>query len=94
MRLITVEKSPISGKKWRAVFADGDKRKHTDFGQAGAEDYTIHKDEKRRDLYRARHSKDLNTGDPTRAGYLSMFLLWSKPTLREAIADYKKKFNL
>ncbi len=93
-KLISVERSPLSGKKWRASFVDGDKRKHTDFGQAGADDFTITKDEKRRELYRARHKKDLDTGDPTRAGYLSYHILWNKPTIRESIADYKKRFNL
>ena len=92
-KLISVVESPISGKKWRANFEDGDKKKHTDFGAAGMEDYTIHKDEKRRELYRKRHAKDLKTNDPTRAGFLSWYILWNKPTMRESIADYRRLFN-
>jgi hypothetical protein len=92
--LTSVEKSPLAGKKWRANFKDGDKRKHTDFGAEGMEDYTMHKDPKRKELYRKRHAKDLNTNDPTRAGYLSMYILWNKPTITESIADYKKMFKM
>jgi hypothetical protein len=47
-----------------------------------------------RDRYRTRHKKDLDTKDPTRAGYLAYYLLWNKETLTESIKDYKKKFNL
>ena len=92
-RLISIEASPIAGKKWRANFKDGDKEKHTDFGAAGMDDYTITKDEEQRERYRKRHAKDLLTNDPTRAGYLAYYILWNKPTLRESIADYRRRFN-
>ena len=59
------------------------------------DDYTKTKDKEQRARYRKRHKKDLKTGDPTRAGLLSYFLLWGESTnLRENIARYKKKFNL
>ena len=45
--------------------------------------------------YRDRHKKDLDTKDYTRAGYLSYYILWGKNTnFKEAVKDYKKKFNL
>jgi hypothetical protein len=47
-----------------------------------------------KERYLKRHKKDLRTNDPMRAGYLSYYLLWNKPTLQESIKDYKKKFNL
>jgi len=95
-KLMSVEKSPIATKKWRANFFDkeNDKRKHTDFGSAGMDDFTITNDVRRRELYRQRHSKDLKTVDPTRPGYLSMYLLWNKKTLHASISDYKKIFNM
>jgi hypothetical protein len=92
-KLVSVVKSPNAIKKWRATFKDGDKTKHTDFGQAGAPDFTLTGDEARRDAYRKRHAKDLDTGDYTRAGYLSYYLLWSEPTLAGAIQKFKKRFH-
>ena len=37
--------------------------------------------------------KDTRTGDPTRAGYLSLYVLWNKPSLKMSITDYKKRLN-
>jgi hypothetical protein len=95
MKLIRVEDSPIDGKKWRAIFRDGDKIKHTDFGASGYEDYTQHHDKERRILYRERHQKDLKTDDPTRAGFLSYYILWGDSTdIKRNISSYKKRFSL
>lgn len=95
MKLIRVEDSPMDGKKWRAFFRDGEKIKHTDFGASGYEDYTQHHDKERRRLYRERHQKDLQTGDPTRAGFLSYYILWGDSTdMRTNISSYKKRFSL
>ena len=92
MRLVRVVESPLTGKKWRAEFDNG---KHTDFGASGMTDYTISHDKDRRDRYRSRHRKDLETNDPTRAGYLSWYLLWGDSTsLRTNIADYRRRFNM
>lgn len=92
MKLLNVEPSPIRTKKWRATFDDGTK---TDFGARGMKDYTQHHDEHRRSRYIKRHIKDLDTRDPTRAGYLSMFLLWGNYTsLEKNIKAYKELFHL
>ena len=59
------------------------------------DDYTITKDKERRRLYRERHKKDLATKDPTRAGFLSYYILWGDSTSRaENIRKYKSRFNL
>lgn len=94
-KLMSVEPSPVAGKKWRAAFSDSETNRHkyTDFGAAGMDDYTITHDKEQRGRYRARHKKDLDTGDYTRAGYLSMYLLWNKKTLTSAIADFRKRFH-
>ncbi len=85
-----VEQSPLKTKKWRATFKDGT---HTDFGDPKYEDYTQHKDEKRRELYRNRHKANENWNDPKSAGALSRFLLWGDSTsLATNLADYKKRF--
>jgi len=97
MKLIDLIKSPNPDKKFRAVFEDektGRKRK-TDFGARGYDDYTLTKDKAQRDNYRERHKKDLKTGDPTRAGYLSMEVLWGPSTSVERnLALYKSKYHL
>jgi len=93
---MTIKKSDKSGKKYMAIFTrDNGRSKTTHFGQSGAPDYTLTGDKERRRLYRQRHKKDLNTNDPTRAGYLSRFLLWGdSKSLRENIRSYKRRFNL
>jgi hypothetical protein len=96
MKLVKVIKSPKPGKKWRAIFKKDDgKEKHTDFGAAGMDDYLHTGDKEQRERYRARHKKDLETGDPTKAGHLSWFLLWgNSQSLESNIASYKRRFNL
>lgn len=88
MKLI---RSPAEGKKWRAVFSDGT---HTDFGAAGYEDYTQHRDEGRREAYRRRHEKDLASGDPRSAGFLSYFILWGdRASVRANAKTYQRLFG-
>ncbi len=88
--------SPNKLKKYRAVFINlkTNKQKTTDFGQKGANDFTITGDEEAKKRYLKRHAKDLNTKNPLRAGYLSYYLLWNKKTLTASIQDYKKRFKL
>ena len=93
---MVIKKSDKSGKKYMAIFEkDNGRSKTTYFGQAGAPDYTLTGDKERRRLYRQRHRKDLTTNDPTRAGYLSYYILWGNSTsIKQNIRDYKKRFNL
>lgn len=96
-KLLSVKKSDKPKKKYVATFENlkTKKKKKTYFGAEGMEDYLIHKDKKRRELYRKRHQKDLKTNDPTRAGFLSYYILWGDTTsLKENIKIYKNKFNL
>ena len=93
---MVIKKSNKSGKKFMAVFTrDNGRTKTTHFGAAGMKDYTLTGDKERRRLYRNRHRKDLTTNDPTRAGYLSYYILWGESkSIRENIKSYKKRFNL
>jgi len=93
---VVIKKSDKADKKLMAVFTrDNSRTKKTYFGQAGADDYTLTKDKEQRKRYRTRHKKDLSTGDYTRAGYLSYYILWGNSTSRkENIAAYKKRFKL
>ena len=92
---LTITKSPRKDKKFVAKFYEGSKlKKTTHFGAKGMSDYTIHNDKERRKRYRDRHKKDLNTKDPTRAGYLSYYILWGDSSnIKTAIKNYKKKFK-
>jgi hypothetical protein len=93
---MVIKKSDKPGKKYVAVFTrDNGRIKKTHFGASGMKDYTITGDKERRRLYRQRHKKDLNTNDPTRAGYLAFFILWGESkSIRQNIINYKKRFNL
>jgi hypothetical protein len=78
--------------KWTAVFDDG---KRVNFGAVGYQDYTQHHDKERRRLYRIRHAKDLETGDPKKPGFLSYYILWGDSSdLDTNIAEYKRRFNM
>ena len=106
-RLCRIEKSKNPKKKFDAIFREKDcpcKPKEkvecgrpeltVSFGAKGMEDFTIHKDEERKELYLARHKKNENWEKPMTPGSLSRYILWNKPTLKESIADYKKRFDL
>jgi len=95
MKLIKVIKSDHPGKKYAAVFDNDGRTKTTHFGASGMDDYTIKHDKEQRSRYRERHKKDLETGDPTRAGFLSYYLLWGESTSLQAnLAAYRKRFHL
>ena len=95
IKLVSLTRSNKSGKKYKAVFKDGTRSKTTHFGSKGMDDYTITHDKAQRSRYRQRHKKDLHTGDPTRAGFLSYYVLWgNSPSVRANIKSYKSKFHL
>jgi len=96
MKLLSVKPSSKPDKKLDATFeTDSGRTKTTSFGAKGMDDYTKTGDKEQRERYRDRHRKDLQTGDPTRAGHLSWYLLWGVNTnLQSNISAYKKRFNL
>ena len=77
-------------KRFKATFTNGTTTK---FGQSNPKQGTFldHKDMTLRKNYIKRHLRDLDTNDFTRAGFLSLFLLWDKPTLKESITSYNKR---
>lgn len=93
---MTIKPSTKPNKKLMAIFTkDNGRTKTTHFGAKGMDDFTITKDKEQRARYRNRHKKDLQSKDPTRAGYLSYYILWGDSTSRqENIRNYKKRFNL
>jgi hypothetical protein len=94
---VVIKKSTDPKKKLEAkFFLDNGRTKTVRFGQAGAPDYTTKKgtEKERRSRYLTRHRARENWNSPMTAGALSRWILWEKPTRREAIQAYKKRFNL
>jgi hypothetical protein len=83
-----------NSKKYEITFEKNGKTYTRKFGSAGMSDFTIHKDKERRERYISRHKKDLRTKDPMKPGYLSMYILWNKPSLKASLADYKRRLNV
>jgi hypothetical protein len=94
-KLKKVVKANDGKHKFVAIFEKNGNEKHVPFGAKNMDDFTLTKSREQRDRYRTRHSKDLQTLDPTRAGYLSYYILWGDSTSMEKnIQTYKKMFNL
>lgn len=81
-------------KKYQITFNKNGKVYKRSFGAAGMSDFTIHKNKERRERYISRHKKDLRTNDPMKPGYLSMYILWNKPSISASLADYKRRLNI
>ena len=96
MKLVSVTPATDGKHKYTAKFLlDNQRTKTTQFGAKGMDDYTIKGDKEQRDRYRKRHEKDLRTGDPTRAGFLSRYLLWGDSTsFAQNLRDFKSRFSL
>ena len=62
------------------------------FGQAGADDFTITKDEEQKKRYIARHKKNEDWNDINTAGFWSYHYLWHFPTKKEAYENIKKNY--
>lgn len=83
-------------KKYVAVFYDKDKKKvkTTHFGSSGMSDYTIHKDDERKQRYLDRHRANENWNDYMSAGALSRYVLWEYKEFDKAVREYLKRFGL
>ena len=92
VKLISIKKSNKKGKKLMATFETNNVKKVIHFGATGYSDFTKHHDPARKKRYMLRHHKDLK-GNPAKAGYLSMFVLWNKPTISGSIRDYRRRLN-
>ena len=87
---IEIRRSHLPNKKYNAV-VDG--KRTIPFGQKGAADFTVHKDEARKERYLKRHKANENWSDPATAGFYSRWLTWEKQTMKEAVANANKKFK-
>ena len=87
---VEIKRSHLPTKKFNAAI---DGKRTVPFGQKRAEDYTMHKDDIRKQRYIERHRSRENWNDPTTPGFYSRWLTWNKPTLRESVADVNKRFK-
>jgi hypothetical protein len=96
MVYVQLKKSTNPKKKYMAVFYNEERKKikTTHFGASGMSDFTIHKDEERKQQYISRHSANENFNDYKTAGALSRWILWHKPSISASYNDYIKKFGL
>lgn len=67
--------------------------KRIHFGARNFSDYTIHKDDARKQRYIDRHKKNENWQE-INPGSLSRYILWNKKTIDESVKDYEKIFNI
>ena len=76
INLYTLYESTSKKKKYDVYILNRNGNiKKVSFGAKGYSDFTIHKDIKRRALYRNRHKND-KLHDPTYAGFWSWYVLW------------------
>lgn len=99
LSLISIKKSPKKDKKYVASFCKNGRIKQTHFGAKGYQNYggvgkARHLSKERKKRYIQRHKSRENWSDPTSAGALSRYVLWDKPSFREGVADYKRRFKL
>ena len=81
---VIISPSKHRNKKFDATFSDG---VTVSFGAAGYSDFTIHKDETRKDNYIKRHQANEDWTNIKTAGCFSRFILWNKPTIEASIRD-------
>lgn len=97
MTSVVLQESSNPKKKFMVhiVYPNG-RTKTVHFGAFGYSDYTIHKDPERMGRYVTRHAKReaWTKGGMDTPGFWARWLLWSKPSLSEAIRYTSKRFNI
>ena len=93
-KLLYVAPSTRANKRYMGHFDDGF---ITHFGDPNYQNYTDHKDEKRKNAYIRRHINEAHLWEsmPYSPAALSYYILWGPTTdLNENIRRYKKRFNI
>ena len=87
-------KSSRKNKKYDLL--DNDKKYILSYGDSRYSDYTIHKDDARKQRYIDRHRKneDWSKSGIYTAGWWSRWTIWHLKTLEASIRDINKKFNI
>ena len=65
------------------------------FGDNRYQDYTQHKDSKRKENYISRHAKneDWSKSNIASAGFMSRHILWEKDTINKSIQNLNSKYK-
>ena len=94
-KFLKLSKAKDNKHKYIASFLnlDTNKQINVPFGAYGMSDYTINKDEERKERYIKRHQKNEDWNNPISAGALSRFILWNKLTIKDSLEDYLKRFK-
>ena len=89
---VIIKKSTKPDKKFDAVING---KKTVSFGQKNASDYTLHKDDDRKNRYIQRHraNEDWNKSGIDTAGFYSRWVLWNKKTLQSSVNDLNDKYK-
>ena len=88
-----ITKSKRNSKKYDLL--DTDKKYLLSFGDSRYQDYTMHKNDDRKNNYLSRHGKEDHSAKNIKsAAFMSAHLLWGKPTLQASISDVNKRFNI
>lgn len=87
----TLQKSNRKDKRYMVQLQTPDGNRTIHFGSPRHDNFTTHKDPKRRELYIARHMKRERWDDPTTPGFWSRWLLWEEPHLLDAMKSLERK---
>ena len=89
---VIIKKSNKPDKKFDAVING---KKTVSFGSKGMSDYTLHKDDDRKNRYIQRHraNEDWNKSGIDTAGFYSRWVLWNKKTLQSSVNDLNDKYK-
>ena len=89
-----LQKSSRVDKKFMVKTPQG---KIIHFGANNYSDFTLHKDEKRKENYIKRHGAPASRedwSDLNKASCWARYILWNKPTLTGSIRDMEKRFGI
>jgi hypothetical protein len=86
----TLTESNRKNKKYMVTSPDG---KVIHFGGAGYDDYTTHKDEKRKARYLSRTASQPQD-DIRSAAFWASWVLWNKETIKDSIKDIEDRYNI
>lgn len=90
--LIYLSKSHNPKKKYMVIVDN----KVIHFGDSRYEDYTMHKDDKRKERYINRHKKneDWSINGIDKPAFWSKNLLWNQSSIEKSIEDIKNRFGI
>jgi len=95
MTEVMLKRSNIKNKKYTAIIYVGNKKvKTVHFGDKRYSDYTMHKNDARKQNYLSRHKSNEKWRNIKTAGFWSRWLLWNKKTIRSSMADIHRQFDV